>query len=343
MIFCTVSTYKHFGLALILATSIKKNHPEAKIVLCLVEEQLSHVAQYRWLFDDIVLAKQLGFRNFYRHMFRHNEIEGPCSCKARLMLHALRRFPEADKFVYLDSDMKVYDQLTEVSTILDQNPIILTPHNFVARKIIVRHGYFNAGFLAIRRSPVARQFLLWWAGKLDRKCYLQVKKGLNADQKWLDTVPRLFGAYTLFHSGYNIGPWNIDERMITQSEDGSWLVNGQPLKLFHFSSILRHPNYASYLRRYISLVNNRATAMQNLLYQIINAYHAEVSMQGTALSRLPWSYSLFTNGRPIQIRSRRVFRRNLHSRCKAVRNPFTKSNLFFTSLIRKKRQLRKRR
>ncbi|MGC5325147.1 hypothetical protein [Brevibacillus sp. SYSU BS000544] len=343
MIFCTVSTYKHLGLAIIMAKSIRNTQPEARIVLCLVEEEMSMVEPYRWLFDDIVLAKQLGIRNFYRHMFRHTEIEGPCSCKARLLLYALQRFPYADKFVYIDSDMKAYGPFTELSTTLDHYPIVLTPHNFVAKKAVVRHGYFNAGFLAFRRGPKARKFLQWWARKLDQFCYLNVQRGLNADQKWLDQVPRLFGAHVFFHPGYNVGPWNVGERTITHTEDGSWLANGEPLKVFHFSSVLRFPNFSSYLVHYTSHVIHTPPRIQNYLTHLIKGYFAEVEMHLADLPNPPWSYGHFANGRKILVRSRLNFRRNRHKRYKFVKNPFQKSNLFFRSQPQKRKRLRKRR
>jgi hypothetical protein len=322
MIFCSVTTNNHLGLAVMMACSIKKYYPGAKIVLCLVEENKSVLAPYMSLFDDVVLAKNLGFPQFYRHIFKHSEIEGPCSCKARLMQYAFNRFPQESKYIYTDTDLMLYGDVSELLDALDYYPIILTPHNFQPKPAVIRHGVFNAGLFALRKSPAANRFLKWWAHKLDTSCYLDVDKGLNADQKWLDYVPQLFGGYIFPHPGYNVGPWNLNERIISISDTGTFLVNSQPLKVFHYSSVLRNPDYVSFLQEgYEKAPINDATVM------LVNGYLHEISpLRG--YYQLPWSYSFFHSGRSVMLKARHKFRYRTRLFPK-VKNPYAKSNMFF--------------
>lgn len=322
MIFCSVTTNNHLGLAVMMACSIKKYYPGAKIVLCLVEENNWRVTPYLSLFDEVILAKNLNFPNFYRHIFKHNEIEGPCSCKARLMQYAFKRFPQESKYIYMDTDMMLYGDMSEMIDALDVHPIILTPHNFTPKPVVIRHGVFNAGLFALRKSPAANRFLTWWAHKLDTRCYLDVEKGLNADQKWLDHVPRLFGGYIFPHPGYNVGPWNMNERIITLSDDGVFMASGYPLKIFHFSSVLRNDDYVSFLQEgYEKAPITEATIM------LVNGYVHEINPLRVYYN-LPWSYSYFYNGRPVMLKARHKFRYRPRLFSK-VKNPYTRSNRFF--------------
>ncbi|WP_337099015.1 hypothetical protein [Paenibacillus sp. YIM B09110] len=322
MIFCSVTTNNHIGFAVMMASSIRNYYPKAKIVLCLVEENTTLLTPYMSLFDEVILAKNLGFPQFYRHIFKHSEMEGPCSCKARLMQFAFKRYPSESKYIYMDTDIMLFGDISELINALDVHPIILTPHNFIPIPLIIRHGVFNAGMFAVRKSRAARRFLRWWAKKLDTRCYLDVDKGLNADQKWLDYVPKRFGGYIFPHPGYNVGPWNLNERIITISDSGVFLVNGEPLKAFHFSSSLRHADYISFLQR---CAGNVPISEATIL--LVKAYLNEISpLRGNY--EHPWSYSYFRSGRPIELETRHKFRNRPRLFAK-VKNPYLKSNTFF--------------
>ena len=64
-----------------------------------------------------------------------------------------------------------------------------------------------------------------------------VSKGIFVDQLYINLVPIYFkGVHILKGRGYNMGPWNLHERYLT-NENGTYKVNGNEfLKFYHFSS-----------------------------------------------------------------------------------------------------------
>lgn len=329
MIFCTVTSNKHLVLAKVMAKSVKEHHPGSKVVMCLVEEDLSYAAPHLSAFDHVVLAKDLGFPNFYSHMFKHSDYEGPGSCKARVLQFVFNMYPAENKFIYIDSDMKVYGPLEEVDRILDSHPIILTPHllrpvdydlkpniEFLQNK----NGIYNSGFLALRRSTESLQFLNWWVSKLDHWCFVDYKKGTFGDQRWLDQIPVLFNAFILKHPGYNAAWWNHPERILTIT-DGRYTVNSFPLRCFHFSGVLALNSYPEFLRHHFPDPNDP-------IHQLTNQYIIELNQAIENFTvNIPWSYSCFQSGEPISITSRLNFRNS--DGFSHIQNPFLLSNHFF--------------
>jgi hypothetical protein len=58
------------------------------------------------------------------------------------------------------------------------------------------------------------------------------------DQRWMYLAPVFVpDPLILRHPGYDVAYWNLPHRDIRRREDGTWLVNGQPLVFFHFSGI----------------------------------------------------------------------------------------------------------
>jgi hypothetical protein len=363
MIFCTVTSNKHLFLAKVMANSVKENHPDAKVIMCLVEEdlsyaipfigpvghsiktkpkgklpqQLQHIGEketsqsmkYIGVFDHVVLAKDLGFPNFYRHIFKHTDYEGPGSCKGRLLQYVLNLYPNENKFIYLDSDMKVFGPLEEVDRLLENYPIILTPHLIRPtdqpypniESLQNKNGIYNSGFLAIRRTKEAVDFVNWWIKKLDQWCYVDYSRGVYGDQRWLDHVPILFNAYILKHPGYNAAWWNHSERELTLSSDGHYLVNRLPLRCFHFSLIL--------LKDYLKFLRERFPNSDDLVHFLARQYTEELIQAGQNFgAEIPWSYNLFHNGNVISNNSRLTFRNNFE-KYSNIENPFQLSNRFF--------------
>ena len=69
VIFSTVATASYLPQAIVMAKSVKKQMPGCKVTVCLVEEKISDGALLDTYFDRVILAKNLGFSNFYRFIF----------------------------------------------------------------------------------------------------------------------------------------------------------------------------------------------------------------------------------------------------------------------------------
>lgn len=331
MIVCTSLCANYLPKARVLAKSLKKHNPRAKLVACLVEDELP-VDPTLWIyFADIVLAKDLGIPNFNSFIFKHDKMEASTVVKGQLFKYLLNLYPSDSTFVYLDPDVYVGGAFDELLAALRSNSIILTPHLIhpentpaaVLRNELdaLKHGAYNLGFLAIKRSKEAQEFINWWTDRTQMACYKDIRNGIFTDQKWIDLAPGFFNIHLLKHAGYNVAPWNLSQRKITKTRDGTLLVNGEALRFFHFSGFDS--------RALMGMLQEFVPDQSDPVYTLLKQYQAELEVLGHHyLGKLPWSYDYFISGEPITTASRQCYRRNprLQARCP---NPFTHTNHFF--------------
>lgn len=333
VIFTTVATTSYLPQAIVMAKSVKKQMPGCKVIVCLVEERISDVANnLDACFDEVVLANKLGFSDFYRFIFQYNQFEGANACKAQLLIHLLKTNQNHDYFIFLDSDTKVFGPFDELTTYLKSNQIVISPHfirfnkknPFYHLKIIQTSGIFNTGLFAIKRGNESDRFLYWWAALLLKYCYKDPERGIWNEQKWLDLAAGLFDFYILPNPGYNVGPWNFHERILTLTDNG-YMVNGMPLRMFHFSGL-----FSGY---YHKRMEKADPSQKKIIGKITEEYREELAKAGRdRFKTKAWSYNRFRSGRLIEKSSRLILRNN--SRIfKSLANPFFKSNQYFQSTL----------
>ena len=332
IIFTTVATTSYLPQTMVMAKSVKKQIPSCKVIVCLVEEKIPDGAKNTiTCFDEVILAKNLGFPDFYRFIFQYNQFEGANACKAQLLIYLLKTYQKHDCFIFLDSDTKVLGPFDEMIEYLKENEIIISPHfihvnpkkPFYYLETIQKSGIFNTGLFAIKRGRRSDRFLRWWADLLLKYCYKDSQKGLWNEQKWLDLALGPFDFYILKDPGYNVGPWNFHERLLTLTDSGSYLINGKPLRLFHFSGL-----FSGYYNKRIEKVD---LGQRRLIARITEEYREELAEAGRdRFKTREWSYNRFVSGHTIKKRSRLIFRNNSHI-FKALDNPFLKSNQYFQS------------
>lgn len=330
VIFTTVATASYLPQAMVMAKSIKKQMPGCKVIVCLVEEKMPDAVKNS-SFDEVILAKNLGFSNFNRFIFQYNQFEGANACKAQLLIYLLRTYQKHDYFIFLDSDTKAFGPFDEMIEYLTENEIIISPHfihvnpkkPFYYLEIIQRSGIFNTGLFAIKRGGRSERFLRWWADLLLKYCYKDSQKGLWNEQKWLDLALGPFDFYIQKDPGYNVGPWNFHERLLTLTDNGSYLVNGRPLRLFHFSGL-----FSGYYNKRLEKVD---PGQRSLIGRITEEYRGEVAEAGRdRFKTKEWSYNRFLRGHTIKKRSKLIFK-NYSRLFKDIDNPFLKSNQYFRS------------
>ncbi|MDQ1003612.1 hypothetical protein QFZ28_004012 [Neobacillus niacini] len=335
IVFCTSICSNYLPKAMVLARSIKKFHPDSKMVVCLVEETVPPAAKTFAYFDEIILAKNLGIADFYRFIFRHNALEASTAVKGSLFTYLLNTYKHHSKFIYLDPDIYVLDRLTELYSLLDHHSIIVTPHllvpenkdNVVSIKgneiQILRKGIFNLGFLAINREANSEQFISWWRDRLFQYCYDDTANGLFTDQKWVDLAPSFFDVFILKHPGYNVAPWNLSKRTIHLAETGQFLVNNQALKFVHFSGLDSGAN--------LSVTKYYVPDPANPIYFIRSQYLQELNEMGQdSFKKIPWSYGHYRNNEKIQRKAQLNYRENPVLQ-RMYKNPFQYSNTHFLS------------
>ena len=326
MIFCTSICANYLPKARTLAFSIKNNMPDAKIVVCILERSIPVQKETLKIFDEVILAKDLGWNSFDSFMFKHSIVEGSTSVKGRLFLYLLKNYQE-EKFVYLDPDVYVYSPFTELDTLLNKYSIILAPHLLYPGNIDMEisslaHGCYNLGFLAIARSENSYNFLKWWENRLLNFCYDDKKKGLFTDQRWIYLAPCFFDVYILKHHGYDFATWSILDADINKDTNGKYFINGDPLRFIHFSGI--DSMSVDYAIKKWANKENTYHHMQTLYKNYLN--ELDTNNKDSA-SKLKWSYDYYFNGSKISISSRKIYREN--SIYHITKNPYDLNNITF--------------
>lgn len=232
--FCTVATESFLPQALVAFQSVRQ-HYGAEVALFLLA--IGPISDVRADIEVLASDDLLGQARFDM-MARYSIREFSWACKAPLMAAVQERGFES--VIYIDSDTELFGRLKEVELLLEGDASIvlsahaLEPHGLgqpASDRSLVVSGPFNSGFLAVRSNDVGRRFVDWWAMVKRTECYCDAAAGhMNGDQQWLSLVPAYFeGCVLVRHAGYNVGHFNIRERLD--------LLGSADLRLFHYASL----------------------------------------------------------------------------------------------------------
>jgi hypothetical protein len=326
----TSFTFSYLARAKILLQTLRAVHPDWTIWAVMVDEPIN--GQDFGLareFDRYIYAKDLGFPEFRKWLFKHDIVEASTAVKGKMLEYLLQG--GAEKVVYLDPDIAVFSSLQGIVDRLDSCSIVLTPHQVEPNESLglmkdneltsLKYGIFNLGFAAVKNDATGCRFAEWWARQLDFACYDEVENGIFTDQKWCDLVPALFdGVYVERDPGCNVASWNLSKRRISISRDGNILVNGSPLKFFHFTKI----NSAG------DLMIEKNAADNTEVMELWNWYKR--TLAANSIAEIPkgyWHYGTFSNGTAIP-KDARVFFRRRADLMKFFEDPFSvEGNSYF--------------
>ncbi|GIL16330.1 MAG: hypothetical protein BroJett040_00810 [Oligoflexia bacterium] len=336
MIITTSICSNYLGKALALGESVKKYNPEAKFIISLVEDSIPDLSQYRNNYDEVVLSKDLGFKNFQSFIFRHSIVEASTAVKGQLFRYLMSAYPEEDKFVYIDPDCLVFAPLESLNKRLDDNEIVLTPHllspgNVQMEISCLKHGVFNLGFLGIRRGAEGERFVNWWAERLYRYCYEDFESGLFTDQKWINLAPCFFNICIFRDPGYNFATWNFMERRLSKVNGNFYVDEKYPLTFVHFSGFDRGT---------FGWANSQWAPIdrQHLGVELSEIYSNAVARNGeSTFKKIPWGYNRFLSGTEIGKTHRQAFREHFKTNPQAEDiNPFESEMSPFVHLSKAK-------
>ena len=241
---CTICCNNYFAYATVLARSFLRHHPGGRFVICLVDRRNASVPYPADPRIEVIEAEALGLDGFDALAFKYDVLEFNTAVKPFLLEWLLRQ-QGAERVLYLDPDILVLTPLDQLFARLDRTPLILTPHltspyldEHHPREVdILRAGTYNLGFGGFAAHPQTWALLTWWQARLRDGCTRDVDKGFFVDQKWMDFVPSFFPDHEVVREpGYNAAYWNLHERSIGL-EGERFVVNGQPLRFFHFSGV----------------------------------------------------------------------------------------------------------
>ena len=316
-------TFSYLNRARVLFQTLRRFHPDWELVALITDEPPEGFAfdPADEPFDRVVWARDLGIPNFESWLFKHDVVEVCTAVKGPFIHQACAS--GADVAIYLDPDTALLAPLDPLLAWLQDHDILLTPHlidpnddptaiqdNDLSAS---RTGIFNLGFVAIRTTGEGARFAKWWNDRLLRYCYDDMPSGLFVDQRWCDHVPALFDRVKVIRDpGYNVASWNLSTREISVEKDGRVLVNGQPLRFWHFTKL--GPLGDTMTKKY---------AGQNFpVYEIWSWYKRLVgAATEPAIPERYWAYEAYEDGAKIA-KPERVLYRQRQDLQAAFPNPF---------------------
>jgi glycosyltransferase involved in cell wall biosynthesis/SAM-dependent methyltransferase len=240
---CTVIAKNYLPAARVLADSLAEHHPGVTLHVLVIDEWEGFIDPARERFE-IVDPEAIGVPDLARMRSLYTVLEYSTAVKPWLLRHLLAR-DGADGIVYLDPDIRLYAPIDDVFAAVREHGLVLNPHNTGPmprdgrkpnEQDILIAGAYNLGFLGLRDDRFGAFLLDWWGERLETDCIVDPERGFFVDQRWMDLVPGLAEDFHLVRDpGFNVAYWNLGSRVLARAEDGGALVDGEPLRLFHFS------------------------------------------------------------------------------------------------------------
>ena len=340
----TSFTFSYLNRARVLANTLKQVHPEWQL-WAVVTDKCPPELSIDWSnepFQRVLFAEELIGEDAARWIFGHTIVEACTAVKGAAAARILRE-EDCSKLIYFDPDIAVFNRMDQIVEILENQSIVLTPHQtqpapadnkqaVVDNEICsLAHGAYNLGFIALSNCREAREFCGWWDDRLRDWCHDRKDIGVFVDQKWCDLVPCFFEDVKILRDpGYNVASWNLEYRKMHFDDLGCALINGAPLRFFHFTKL--GPVGDAMTKRY---------AGDNYeIHELWAWYRHEV--QRCSSSEIPsgyWHYGRFDNGIEIPTESRRLFRERKDLQ-QAFANPFAVSDGFYDWLASQTQHLK---
>lgn len=306
--FVTTSTRSRLPSAAVLADSLRRHHPEHKLICYLVEDTTrpEDTCEDRLEIIGVTDINLPGGKNF---LFQYTPFELCCALKPSCIMDHLSR-DEVDAVVYLDGDMLACAPFLDV--LIDawnEYPILVTPHlrspeTDVNYSYFLKTGIYNAGFIAVRNAEPACEMLQWWRDRLETNCHYDYLGGVFVDQRWLDMAVSSFNAAgPIQHRGINVGHWNLHECDFSEKDEQIMVGTQEPLCIFHFSNF-QNPG----LTKHENIIQDIPPEIERLA----DDYEKQLTrMQDSQKGDASYSFDNFKDGNPITQAMREVVRLGL--------------------------------
>lgn len=242
-----VVTGSYLPMAVTMAKSYAKHHPEDAIRVLLVDVMETHavcvkIAELPQLKADGIDTIRSTVPEKMRMYYDAAEMVG--ALRSSYIKKIL--FEEGyEQIVMLDADIFCYAPLTPFFDALQTHSIALTPHvtspppddgSMPDDMDLTISGFINNGCCAVKADEQSKQALDWLEAKVRHSCFLIRELNLYNEQSWVSFLPWFFPDTVgiVRDAGMNVAYWNIYERALTTS-NGVPYVNGVPLRFFHYS------------------------------------------------------------------------------------------------------------
>lgn len=324
----TSVTSNYIPKARVLAESVKKLDPSVCFHLLLSDDPPAGFDMAVEPFDELILVESLPIEDFKQWVFSHRLVE-LCTAVKGLALEWLFQERRAEKVFYFDPDIVVFNRLDELIGELDNNSILLTPHQSEPetslRGIIdnemcsLRHGVFNLGFVGVANTGEGRRFARWWRDRLLHFCHDDHQRSLFTDQKWVNLAPCMFDEIKVLRSpAFNVATWNLSTRRATGNLEDGIMINGERLGFYHFSGF-----DSGAQERQLKEYGDHSPVLFDLREWYIEAceQHGQAAM-----GSIPSKFNFYDDGEPIKDKQRILYRNRVDLR-ETFPDPFATSGL----------------
>ncbi|HTI23086.1 MAG TPA: FkbM family methyltransferase [Kutzneria sp.] len=310
---CTIVARNYLPAARVLAASYLRQHPAGRFTIMVVDalagELTGGTDQLELIGPDVLSVSQLDFR---RMATAYSVTELCTAVKPFLLQHLLLTH---DVVTYLDPDIEVFAPITEVDELAARHGIVLTPHVLEpmprdqlrpSEGDIMAAGVFNLGYVTVSRKAAA--FLDFWAERLRHDAISSVTEQLFTDQRWVDNVPALFEHTVVRDPGFNLAYWNVYQRELARTADGTLTANGVPLRFVHFSGY--RPEKPWLLSTHFADKPRALLSEYPVLADLCDSYRDKLIAAGYAesLESIPYRWNTTADGTPLSHSLRRAFR-----------------------------------
>lgn len=294
----------------LLIQSLKRHHPEIRLVLALSDLVDDPEALRGEAWDEIMPIDTLGIPDWRRWAFTHDIVELSTAIKPFVLQRLLDR-PDCGGVFYFDPDMVLFSRLDDLIGRLGQSDILLTPHQNKPETGLaevmdneissLKHGIYNLGFIGVRPSDTGKAFAHWWADRVYHFCRDDIPNGLFTDQRWIDLAPALFdGVAILRSSRFNVAPWNLTTRSISGNLNEGLLVDGEALGFYHFTG------FDSGAHR---VMTSKYCAANPAVNELVGWYEdGTIGWREDPLAARPWAFGRFGDGSRINRAHRLIYR-----------------------------------
>jgi len=338
MTICTVVTKSHLAGARVLARSIKAVHPDAEVYALLADRVDACFDPDAEPFHTVLLEQLNADQAIAEMSFYYNAFEF-CNAVRPLMHQYLWQHTAAPAWIYLDSDIFVTGDLSDIFQSLAGASVLLNPHNtspasaefFLTTELAeLQVGIFNSGFVGVRRCDEAKAFINWFRSRLRRFCFHD-GAGMFVDQMWLMHVPQYFRDVLIYtNPGANVAHWNLYKRSLARAPDGAssrYLADGKPLMFVHFSGW----DFADPLNisRFAPAYQKLALPQMDVWNELAQRYRDELLTSGIETCRTwPYAFDRFDDGTPVTLAMRRKYFGEVVAGKSAPASPFSRPGDF---------------
>lgn len=265
--------------ALTLKESFQLWNPGVNFYIGLVDIPVTNIELEKL---NILPVNEIVDADSFNHMAGiYNITELSTAVKPHFIEHFFNKLG-ADKVVYLDPDIVVFDRFDDLFNLLDQYSVLVTPHYCSPPSdnrdptdlAILNTGVYNLGFVSFSKTEESLIFINWWKRKLLDQCF--AGNGMFTDQLWMNFVTCFCNkVFVLRNPGYNMANWNLHERQISKKGNKYFVNDNFPLVFFHFSNYkLEFPEiFASYNNRF--LISDRPD-----IHPVLEYYQEELIRHG---------------------------------------------------------------